>query len=63
MKANNFWGKSRSSGVNVGMIVRLGLALAAVAGSLALTWALLSSHQGAHATSSANEISTTSGTP
>jgi streptogramin lyase len=63
MKANNFWGKSRSSGVNVGMIVRLGLALAAVAGSLALTWALLSSHQGAHATSSANEISTTRGTP
>ncbi len=50
MKANNFWGMSRSPGVHVGMIVRLGLALAAVAGSLALTWALLSSHKGAHAT-------------
>jgi streptogramin lyase len=62
MKANNFWGKSRSSGGNVGMIVRLGLALAAVAGSLALAWTL-SSHQGAHATSTANEISTTKGTP
>ncbi len=63
MKANNFWGMSRSSGVHVGMIVRLGLALAAVAGSLALAWTLLSSHQGAHATSTANEISTTAGTP
>jgi streptogramin lyase len=63
MKANNFWGKSRSTGVNVGLIVRLGLALAAVAGSLALAWTLLSSHQRAHATSTANEISTTRGTP
>lgn len=63
MKANNFWGKSRSSGVNVGMIVRLGLALAAVAGSLALAWTLISSHQGAHATSTVNEISTTVGKP
>jgi hypothetical protein len=62
MKANNFWGKSRSSGVSMGMIVRLGLALAAVAGSLALAWTLLSSHQRAHATSTANEISTSSGT-
>lgn len=58
MKTNNFWGMSRSSGVRVGMIVRLGLALAAVAGSLALAWTLLSSHQGAQATSTANEIST-----
>lgn len=63
MNANNFWGMSRSSGVRVGMIVRLGLALAAVAGSLALAWTLLSSHHGAQATSTANEISTTSGTP
>ncbi|HEX9134504.1 MAG TPA: hypothetical protein VF844_19625, partial [Ktedonobacteraceae bacterium] len=62
MKAHNFWGKSRSSGVKVGMIVRLGLVLAAVAASLALAWTL-SSHQGAHATSTANEISTIAGTP
>jgi len=63
MKTNNFWGQSRSTGVNVGLIVRLGLALAAVAGSLVLAWTLLSSLQGAHATSTANEISTTRGTP
>jgi hypothetical protein len=62
MKVNNFWGKSRSTGINVGMIVRLGLALAAVAGSLALAWTLLSSHQRAHATSTI-ATSTPSPTP
>jgi len=45
------------------MIVRLGLALMALVGSLALALTLLSSHQRAHATNPVNEISTTAGTP
>jgi streptogramin lyase len=49
MKANNFWGIARSPGVNVGMIVRIGLALVTLSGSLALAWTLLSSHLGAYA--------------
>ncbi len=63
MKSNNFWGTSRSSGVNVGMIVRLGLALVATAGSLMLAWTLLSGHHNARASSTINEINTTTGTP
>src|SRR5215472_9534761 len=49
MKANNFWGTARARGVNVGMIVRIGLALVTLAGGLALAWTLLSSHLGAYA--------------
>ena len=49
MNANNFWGKLRSTGNNVGLIVRVGLATLSVIGSLALAWTLLSSHQRAHA--------------
>ena len=48
MKQNSFWGNARSKGMNVGLIVRLGLALAALAGSVTLAWTLLSTH-GAHA--------------
>ncbi len=49
MKANNFWGTTRSSGISTGMIVRLGLALVALVGSLTLAWALLSGRGNAHA--------------
>ncbi len=49
MKGNNYWGKARASHVNVGLIVRLSLALIATVGSAALAWVLLGSHQGAHA--------------
>ncbi len=49
MKLNDFWGTPRSSGVKVGMIVRLSLALMAMAGSLALAWVLLGGHYTAHA--------------
>jgi streptogramin lyase len=41
MKTRNFGGMSRSSGVNMGMIVRVTLATFAVVGSLALAWLLL----------------------
>jgi hypothetical protein len=60
MKTNNFWGMSRSSGFHVGMIVRLGLALTAIASSLALAWILISPQHGAHATSTVTEISSSS---
>jgi streptogramin lyase len=63
MKANNFWGTARSPGVNTGMIVRIGLALVTLAGSLALAWTLLSSHLSARATATINEAPTTAGTP
>ncbi|HEV2580332.1 MAG TPA: hypothetical protein VGT44_05720, partial [Ktedonobacteraceae bacterium] len=49
MKLNNFWGTTRSPGLQVGMIVRLGLALTAIAGSIALAWVLLGGHYDAHA--------------
>ncbi|HWZ19261.1 MAG TPA: hypothetical protein VNW73_10720, partial [Ktedonobacteraceae bacterium] len=49
MNTNNFWGKSRSTGMNVGLIVRIGLATLSLIGSVVLAWALLSPHQGAHA--------------
>ena len=57
MKSNNFWGISRSSGVQVGMIVRLSLVLIAMAGSVALAWVLLGGHYAAHA-SGVNTIGT-----
>lgn len=57
MKSNNFWGSSRSSGVQVSMIVRLSLALMAMAGSVALAWVLLGGHYAAHA-SGVNTIGT-----
>ena len=49
MNTNNFWGKSRSTGMNVGLIVRIGLATLSLIGSVVLAWTLLSPHQGAHA--------------
>ncbi len=48
MKEHTFLGTSRSSGVNVGMIVRLGLALFTTLGSVVLAWSVLSITQ-AHA--------------
>jgi streptogramin lyase len=62
MKVNNFWGNSRSSGERVGMIVRLGLALVAMVGSIALAWTLLGGHYTARA-SGVNIISTGVGNP
>src|ERR1700680_3558050 len=50
MKQNNFRGTARSRGVNAGLIVRLGLTIAALAGSVTLAWSLLNVH-GAHAAS------------
>ena len=44
MKQNSFWGTARSRGFNVGLIVRMGLALVALAGSAALAWSLLNTH-------------------
>jgi len=49
MNTNNFWGMSRSTGMNVGLIVRVGLVTLSLVGSLMLAWTLLSPHQGAHA--------------
>src|SRR5579859_607034 len=49
MNANNFWEMSRSSHKNMWMIARLGLALAAIVGSLVLAWTLLDPSKGAHA--------------
>src|SRR2546425_2473390 len=49
MKANNFWGMSRSSRKNIGMIARLGLALVAIVGSLVLAWTLLDPGKGVRA--------------
>src|SRR5260370_14523508 len=49
MKANNFWEMSRSSRKNMWMIARLGLALAAIVGSLVLPWTLLDPGKGARA--------------
>src|SRR5260370_40861661 len=49
MKANKFWGNSRSSRKNMWMIARLGLALAAIVGSLVLAWTLLDPGKGARA--------------
>src|SRR6266852_3243890 len=51
MKQNNFWGTARSRGVTAGLIVRLGLAIVALAGSVTLAWTLLNGHTGAHASS------------
>ncbi len=48
MKQNNFWGTARSRGMNAGLIVRLSLAIMALAGSATLAWTLLNAH-GAHA--------------
>jgi streptogramin lyase len=56
MKQNNFWGTARSRGVNAGLIVRLGLAIVALAGSVTLAWTLLNAH-GAHA-AGVNTLST-----
>ncbi len=63
MNTNNFWGMSRSTGMHVGLIVRVGLATMAVVGSLALALILVSTHHKAQATNPVNEISTTVGTP
>lgn len=48
MNQNSFWGTARSRGVNAGLIVRLGLAIMALAGSATLAWTLLNAH-GTHA--------------
>ena len=50
MKQNSFWGTARSRGLNAGLIVRLSLAIMALAGSATLAWTLLNAH-GAHAAS------------
>ncbi|HVB73130.1 MAG TPA: hypothetical protein VNE38_06190, partial [Ktedonobacteraceae bacterium] len=57
MHENNFWGQAQSKGFNTGMIVRLGLALAVLAGSVTLAWTLLGSHF-ARAASSVNTVNT-----
>jgi len=44
-----FWGIPRLSGVKMGIIVRIGLALLVTIGSIALAWTLLSSHKNARA--------------
>src|SRR5437773_2666816 len=49
MNTNNFWGMSRSTGINVGLIVRVGLATLSLVGSLVLAWTLLSPQRGAYA--------------
>src|SRR5437764_2565434 len=49
MNENNFWGRTRSSGVKVGMIVRVALALFATIGSVALALTLLNPHDNARA--------------
>jgi len=59
MSTNNFWGKSRSTGMNVGLIVRVGLATLSLIGSMALAWTLLSPHQGAHASPNTSSPATT----
>ena len=51
MKQNNFWGTARSRGVTAGLIVRMGLALVALVGSVTLAWTLLGGHSGARASS------------
>jgi len=57
MKQNNFWGTARSRGVNAGLIVRLALAIVALAGSATLAWTLLNAH-GARA-AGVNTVGTT----
>jgi len=58
MKANNFWGMSRSSRKNMWMIARLGLALAAIVGSLVLAWTLLDPSKGARAIGAVTTLTT-----
>src|SRR5690242_17956330 len=50
MNENGSWGKARSSGAKVGMIVRLVLALLTTFGSVALAWTLLNPYDNAQAT-------------
>src|ERR1700694_5883538 len=56
MKQNNFWGTARSRSVNAGLIVRLGLAIVALVGSVTLAWHRLNA-PGAHA-AAVNTVST-----
>ncbi len=64
MNTNNFWGMSRSTGMNVGLIVRVGLVTLSLVGSLMLAWTLLSPHQGAHASpNTPSPTTTTTSTP
>ena len=49
MNENDFWGRTRSSGVKMGMIVRIALALFATFGSIALALTLLNPHDEARA--------------
>jgi hypothetical protein len=57
MKEIYFWGIARLSGVKVGIIVRLCLAMLFTIGSIAIAWTLLSPHNKAHAATQ-NEVST-----
>ncbi len=64
MNTNNFWGMSRSTGMNVGLIVRVGLVTLSLVGSLMLAWTLLNPHQGAHASpNTPSPTTTTTSTP
>jgi streptogramin lyase len=58
MREKKFWGPSRSGGVRMGLVVRIGLVLLATVGSALLAWNLVGSHYGAHATG-VNEYQTT----
>ncbi len=49
MTTYNFWGKVRSTGINVGLIVRTGLVILSFTGSIALVLTLLNPHHGVHA--------------
>src|SRR5437588_6198633 len=49
MNEHSLWGTTRSSGIKVGMIVRIALALFATFGSIALAWTLLNPHENARA--------------
>lgn len=58
MEEKKFWGLSRSAGARTGLVVRIGLVLLAVVGSVMLAWTLVGSHQGARA-AGVNEYQTT----
>ncbi len=58
MQSNSPWETPRSPGVQTGIILRLGMALLVLAGSITLAWMLLSTHYQARASVGVNTIST-----
>lgn len=61
MKVKEFWGTARPTGVNKGVVVRMGLALFAILGSVALALVLLNGQHNARAFNAITETSTTQG--